>query len=120
MFLSGALLAMAGFAFRDYLFGSSLYDQSLEYRLVLLQDGVHAFLDRPWLGGGYQASRTISWSPALQHFVNAQTLVTTNTHIQWLEMYVSYGTPRWNIVHCLLGDHRFAGYSHLSSVFGAI
>jgi O-antigen ligase len=92
MFLSGALLAMAGFAFRDYLFGSSLYDQSLEYRLVLLQDGVHAFLDRPWLGGGYQASRTISWSPALQHFVNAQTLVTTNTHIQWLEMYVSYGT----------------------------
>ena len=44
------------------------------------------------LGGGYQASRTISWSPALQHFVNAQTLVTTNTHIQWLEMYVSYGT----------------------------
>jgi O-antigen ligase len=66
-------------------------DQSLELREALFEQGVQAFLSNPWFGGGYQAARSIRWPPELQQFADAQTMATTNTHLQWLEMLVSYG-----------------------------
>ena len=66
-------------------------DQSLELREALFEQGVQEFLSNPWLGGGYQAARSIRWPPELQQFADAQTMATTNTHLQWLEMLVSYG-----------------------------
>jgi len=91
VFVGGVLLAGLGLEFRERLFQESLHDESLGIRLVLIQDGIRALLEKPWFGGGYQAARDILWSPELDNFVQLQTLATTNTHVQWLEMCVSYG-----------------------------
>ena len=91
LFIGGVLLAGLGLEFRDRLFQESLNDESLGIRLVLIQDGIKALLEKPWFGGGYQAARDIPWSSELDTFVQLQTLGTTNTHVQWLEMCVSYG-----------------------------
>ena len=90
-FFGGVLLAGLGLEFRDRLFQESLNDESLGIRLVLIQDGIKALFEKPWFGGGYQAARDILWSSELDTFVQLQTLGTTNTHVQWLEMCVSYG-----------------------------
>ena len=89
--IGGVLLAALGLEFRERLFQESLQDESLSIRLILIQDGIKALLEKPWFGGGYQAARDILWSPELDNFVQLQTLGTTNTHVQWLEMCVSYG-----------------------------
>jgi O-antigen ligase len=89
--IGGVLLAALGLEFRERLFQESLEDESLSIRLVLIQDGIQALLEKPWFGGGYQAARDILWSTELDKFLQLQTLGTTNTHVQWLEMCVSYG-----------------------------
>lgn len=89
--LGGILLGLLGLEFRGQLFQEGLHDESLRIRLVLIQDGIRTFLEKPWLGSGYQAARSIIWSPELEPFIQTQTLGTTNTHVQWLEMCVSYG-----------------------------
>jgi len=91
VFVGGLLLAGFGLEFRERLFQESLHDESLGIRFMLIQDGVRAFLQQPWFGGGYQAARSVIWSPELEPFIQTQTLGTTNTHVQWLEMCVSYG-----------------------------
>ncbi len=91
VFIGGVLLAGLGLEFRERLFQDSLHDESLGIRLVLIQDGIKAVLEKPWFGGGYQAARDILWSSELDTFVQLQTLGTTNTHVQWLELCVSYG-----------------------------
>ncbi|WP_435216772.1 O-antigen ligase family protein [Luminiphilus sp. nBUS_07] len=89
MSLSAALLlSAAGLWFRGQLFP---VDKSLGFREALFEQGVDAFLATPWFGGGYQAARAISWPPELAKFAGNQTMATTNTHLQWLEMLVSYG-----------------------------
>lgn len=91
VFVGGLLLAGFGLEFRERLFQESLHDESLGIRFMLIQDGARAFLQQPWFGGGYQAARSVIWSPELEPFIQTQTLGTTNTHVQWLEMCVSYG-----------------------------
>ena len=85
---AGLLLSAAGLWFRGQLFP---VDKSLGFREALFEQGVDAFLATPWFGGGYQAARAISWPPELAKFAGNQTMATTNTHLQWLEMLVSYG-----------------------------
>ena len=85
---AGLLLSAAGLWFRGQLFP---VDKSLGLREALFEQGVNAFLATPWFGGGYQAARAISWPPELAKFAGNQTMATTNTHLQWLEMLVSYG-----------------------------
>ena len=85
---AGLLLSAAGLWFRGQLFP---VDKSLGLREALFEQGVNAFLATPWFGGGYQAARAISWPPELATFAGNQTMATTNTHLQWLEMLVSYG-----------------------------
>lgn len=88
---AGLVLSAVGLWFRHQLFPMAQSDQSLELREALFEQGVQAFLSNPWFGGGYQAARSIRWPPELQQFADAQTMATTNTHLQWLEMLVSYG-----------------------------
>ncbi|MDG1066700.1 MAG: O-antigen ligase family protein [Luminiphilus sp.] len=87
----GLLLSALGLWFRSQLFPLAQTDKSLGLREALFEQGVDTFLAAPWFGGGYQAARAISWPSELQKFTGAQTLETTNTHVQWLEMLVSYG-----------------------------
>jgi O-antigen ligase len=88
---AGLLLSTVGLWFRGQLFPMDQTDKSLGLREALFEQGVDAFLATPWFGGGYQAARAISWPPELQNFASSQTMETTNTHLQWLEMLVSYG-----------------------------
>ena len=88
---AGLLLCVVGLWFRGQLFPMDQTDKSLGLREALFEQGVNAFLATPWFGGGYQAARAISWPSELQQFAGAQTMATTNTHVQWLEMLVSYG-----------------------------
>ena len=88
---AGLFLSAAGLWFRGQLFPMAQADKSLELREALLEQGLQAFMANPWVGGGYQAARAISWPDKLQRFADTQTMATTNTHLQWLEMLVSYG-----------------------------
>ena len=88
---AGLVLSTAGLWFRGQLFPMAHADKSLELREALLEQGLQAFMANPWFGGGYQAARAISWPDKLQSFADTQTMATTNTHLQWLEMFVSYG-----------------------------
>lgn len=88
---AGLVLSAAGLWFRGQLFPMAHADKSLELREALLEQGLQAFMTNPWFGGGYQAARAISWPDKLQSFADTQTMATTNTHLQWLEMFVSYG-----------------------------
>ncbi len=87
----GLVLVLFGFWFRTTIFPLQEPDKSLQLRTALFEQGLLAWNDNPWLGGGYQAARDIPWPDNLQAFAATQTLATTNTHMQWLEMCVSYG-----------------------------
>ena len=87
----GLVLVLFGFWFRTTIFPLQEPDKSLQLRTALFEQGLIAWNDNPWLGGGYQAARDIPWPDNLQAFAATQTLATTNTHMQWLEMCVSYG-----------------------------
>ena len=87
----GSVLGTLGLVLRTHIFPQQDPDQSLQTRGALFEQGILAFLDKPWIGGGYQAARDIPWPEHLQTFTATQTLATTNTHVQWLEMLVSYG-----------------------------
>ena len=87
----GLVLVLFGFWFRTTIFPLQEPDKSLQFRTALFEQGLIAWNDNPWLGGGYQAARDIQWPDNLQAFAATQTLATTNTHMQWLEMCVSYG-----------------------------
>lgn len=87
----GFILGALGLWTRAQIFPQQSADQSLQFRTALFEQGILAFLEKPWFGGGYQAAREIPWPESLQAFTATQTLATTNTHVQWLEMLVSYG-----------------------------
>jgi O-antigen ligase len=88
---AGLAIGIFGLGFRTTIFPLQDPDKSLQLRTSLFEQGVRAVGDSPWFGGGYQAAREIPWPEGLQGFTANQTLATTNTHVQWLEMCVSYG-----------------------------
>jgi len=89
--LAGLLLGVVSLWVRAFIFPQQDPDRSLQFRIALFEQGMQAFQEKPWLGGGYQAARRILWPENLQAFMASQTLATSNTHVQWLEMLVSYG-----------------------------
>ncbi|WP_435211365.1 O-antigen ligase family protein [Luminiphilus sp. nBUS_16] len=122
---AGLLLSAVGLWFRGQLFPMDQTDKSLGLREALFEQGVDAFLATPWFGGGYQASRAISWPPELAKFASAQTMETTNTHLQWLEMLVSYGllggllfTALWLLSGWLIlkASNRYSSTQKLAAV----
>lgn len=89
--LVGLLLGVVSLWVRAFIFPQQDPDRSLQFRIALFEQGMQAFQEKPWLGGGYHAARRILWPENLQAFMASQTLGTSNTHVQWLEMLVSYG-----------------------------
>ena len=89
--LVGLFLGVVSLWVRALIFPQQDPDRSLQFRIALFEQGMQAFQEKPWLGGGYQAARRIQWPENLQAFMASQTLATSNTHVQWLEMLVSYG-----------------------------